>query len=104
MRRARRARRQFVEMGGDHAPGALHRDLHDEGAEREQDRRRANRPRAAAPAARSATAMVIALTRPIFSEKWPKDRPPAIAPRLATMMIQLTVPGSNLCCFCRKVG
>ena len=36
-------------------------------------------------------AMVIALTRPIFSDRWPKIRPPAIAPRLATMTIQLTV-------------
>ena len=37
---ARRARRQFVEMGRDHTPSPLHRDLHDERADRKQDRRR----------------------------------------------------------------
>ena len=32
--------------------------------------------------------MVIALTRPIFSDRWPNVSPPAMAPRLATMVIQ----------------
>src|ERR1700722_13988100 len=34
---ARRAWRQFVEMGWNDTPGPLHRDLHDEGPEREQN-------------------------------------------------------------------
>ncbi len=43
-RRAHRPWGQFVQMSKHHAPGALHADLHDEGADRQDERRRAVGP------------------------------------------------------------
>lgn len=73
--------RQFIKVRGDDAPCALDSELHEEGAERQQQRTE-EYTQSGITGMASSDANTIARRRPIRSDKSPKVMPPRIAPTL----------------------
>ncbi|KAJ2016539.1 hypothetical protein GGI06_003083 [Coemansia sp. S85] len=48
--------------------------------------------------------MAMVLRRPRYSEMYPKNMPPTMAPRLPTMVPTVACLGEKPCCFFRNVG